>query len=88
MHTTHTYVDMYMTLNILKELQICQIQRAGNPTHTKSVFLAAVNFHAIQLMCREMESREQTQFSLSIALLFPLDLKASVAVCLYTSERG
>jgi hypothetical protein len=35
-----------------------------------------------------MESQEQTHFSLSIALLIPLDLKASVAICLHTSKTG
>jgi hypothetical protein len=52
-----------------------------------SIFSVAVNFHVIQLICREMVSQEQTNFSLSIAL-FPLDLKASVVVCLLTSETG
>jgi len=35
-----------------------------------------------------MESQEQTHFILFIALLFPLDLKASVTICLHTSETG
>jgi len=35
-----------------------------------------------------MESQEQTHFSLSIALLFLLDLKASVEICIHTSETG
>jgi hypothetical protein len=35
-----------------------------------------------------MESQEQTHFILSVTLLFPLKLKASVTVCLHTSEAG